>query len=104
MFEFYKYEPFTELGRDDFANIVCKLLVDKNNGNLDNAINEIEPIYDNFFGHVRNIYELVNKHIPLFALHELMKHEKDDWGFTEEEYLEAISRTREACIEYYINN
>lgn len=102
MFEFKNPTKFDELSRSDFANLVCKLLVDNCEGSLDRALDKIEPFYENFFEHVRNIYEEVQDEIPLFALYELLKYEKDNWDFTEEEYQEALERTRDACTEYYL--
>lgn len=87
--------------RSVFANNVCKILVEKNKGNLNDSIKELKPIYDNFFNFVNNIYEIVDKEIPLFALYELITFGKDNWGFSEKEYQSAISRTQKACIDFY---
>lgn len=99
MFEFNLNSEKDE--RSIFANNVCKLLVEKHKGNLTDAVKELKPIYDNFFDNVRNIYELVDNEIPLFALHELSIQGKGNWDFSEEEYQSAITRTQKACIDFY---
>lgn len=99
MFDF-DLESATD-SRSTFANMVCKLLVEKYEKDFYKAIENIEPIYESFFENVRNIYELVDERIPLFALYELKKHGKDNWDFTEEEYQEAINRALNACAEFY---
>lgn len=90
--------------RSQFANAVCKLICAKVNFNFDKAFNEIENIYNHFDNHVRNVYELVDTEIPLFALYELLELGKDNWGFTDEEYQQALKNTREACKMYYCDS
>lgn len=102
MFEFVtKREAFNK-HRADFANRVCKLVYNKCENNIEKAIMEIEPLYDDFEGNVRNIYELIDSHIPLFAFFELKKYGANNFGFNDEEYNEAIENTKKACIEYYV--
>ena len=88
--------------RSEFANAVCKLIVDKNNGNLINSLNEVGDIYDMFFISVRNIYELVDSEIPLFALYELHNFGADNLGLTPEEFKQAKQSSMLACSEYYL--
>lgn len=87
--------------RSVFANDVCRLIMQKNNGNIAKSLDEIEPIYNGFDENVRNVYELINNQIPLFALYDLKRLGADNYGMTEEEYLEAMSRTSIACLSYY---
>lgn len=87
--------------RSIFANRICKLLFDKHSGNLEKAIEEAEPYFNELEEFVRNIYELVETEIPLYAYHRLLKYGADNWGFEESEYQEKLIRTREACITYY---
>jgi len=99
-FEFKKKEgEFDE--RSEFANRVCKLLVQKNRGNIINSLKEVETFYSDFDIHVRNIYELIDREIPLFALYELRKNGADNYGLSDEEYKAAIKRAEKACIDYY---
>ena len=100
MFEFKsKTSELNE--RSVFANLVCKLLVEKHKGDLTLSVNELKPIYDAFFDNVRNIYELVDKEIPLFALFELFTRTKESWDFNDEEFEAAKVRTYKSCIDFY---
>lgn len=84
--------------RSDFANDVCKLLVDKYNGDYMEAVKNIDNIYEHFFDNVRNIYELVDNEIPLFALYELLQDGAiDNFGFGDED--EELDDTYEACLD-----
>lgn len=88
--------------RSKFANDICQLVIDKHHGDFEKSLVEIKPIYNHFENHVRNVYELINKEIPLFTLYELITHGKDNYGITEYEYQEAINITKQACNTYYI--
>ena len=101
MFEFVKKEEAFEEHRADFANRVCQLVYSKCSNDIEKAVKEIEPLYDDFEENVRNIYELINSSIPLFAYYELKKHGADNYGFDEKEYSEALSNAKSACTEYY---
>jgi len=100
----YTYKGLTELDeRSKFANKVCKLLVNKYRGNAEVATHFLTPIYDDFEEHVRNIYELIDTEIPLFALYELLREDaKDNFGLTDEELSKAIQDTKDACKKYYL--
>lgn len=87
--------------RSIFANAVCKLIVTKNDGSLIASIREVESVYNMFSIHVRNIYELVDTEIPLFALYELNKHGSDNFMLTQEEFIQAKHNAVNACAEYY---
>lgn len=84
-----------------FANNVCKIVVQKNGGDIDKSLNDIKGIYDGFEGNVRNIYQFIDSKIPLFALYDLKRHGADNFCMTEQEYEDAISRTNNACVSYY---
>jgi hypothetical protein len=99
MFEFIgKDEEFDY--RSEFANDVCRLLLKAKGFNFISN-EDIEPIYNHFEDHVRNVYELIDSEIPLFALYELRKHGADNYGFTEVEYQQAILNAQKACSEYF---
>ncbi len=87
--------------RSIFANRICKLIIEKHNGNLDAAIVEAEPYFNNLKEFVRNIYELVESEIPLYAYYILLKYGADNWRFEENEYKEKIAKTQDACRLYY---
>jgi len=87
--------------RSVFANRICKLIFEKHNGNLDAAIVEAEPYFNDLEAFVRNIYELVENEIPLYAYYRLLKYGADNWGFDENEYKEKIAKTQDACRLYY---
>lgn len=103
----YKFNEKNNLsGRSKFANIVCQLLYDKHDGDLVKASEEGEPFYDGLEEYVRNIYELVDSEIPLYALWYLRKHGAHDhgesnYGFSEEEYKQSEQNCIDACIKYY---
>lgn len=98
----YKFKKVKELDyRSKFANRVCKLLYDKHNGDLDKAAEEGVPFYEGFEELIRNIYELVDSEIPLYALWYLRKHGADNFGFDEEEYKQAEQNCIDACHKYY---
>ena len=104
MFEFNKNIEDNDY-RSDFANYICKLLVDKH-GTPEEAVKHLEEASSYLHEHVRNIYELISSEIPLLALYDLTlcpNHEADpdNWDFTQEEYDQALSRTLEACEKYY---
>ena len=87
--------------RSVFANRVLKLIYQKHNGNLEEAVKEAEPYFDDFESLIRNIYELVENEIPLYAYYKLLKHGADNYGFNGIEFTEKIAKTREACALYY---
>ena len=93
--------------RSQFANDVCQLLVDKHNGDFNEAVKHVEPIYNHFEEHVRNVYELIGNEIPLFALYELYKDgSKLNFGFEdsdvgEHSYEACVERVLEACDLYF---
>lgn len=87
--------------RSVFANRICKLIFEKHSGDLDKAIIEAEPYFNDLEEFIRNIYELVEFEIPLYAYYRLLKYGADNWGFEENEYQEKITKTRDACRLYY---
>lgn len=100
----YVFIPPSEIvegGRSSFANRICKLIYEKHDGNIDAAILEAEPFFNDLEEHVRNIYELICNEIPLWAYWYLLKHGADNFGFTESEYQTAIHNSIHACIDYY---
>jgi hypothetical protein len=98
----YKFVNKTDTcERSKFANKVCQLLVDSHNKDIVAALKEIGPIYDHFQNHVRNIYELIDSEIPLFALYDLARYGKDNWNFNKEEYRDNKIITMRACARYY---
>lgn len=90
--------------RSNFANRVLKLIYQKNNYDIDKSIIEAEPFFDDFEEHVRNIYELISSEIPLYAYYELKKYGADNFGLTDDEYIEAINNTITASNRYYKDN
>lgn len=101
--EYFDFETdFENLDeRSVFANRICKLIFEKHNGDLDKAITEAEPYFNDLEEFVRNIYELVENEIPLYAYYRLLEYGADNWGFDENEYQEKIEKTRNACEFYY---
>lgn len=87
--------------RAKFANDVCKLIYQKNKGNLDNCIIDVEIFYNYFFEHVRNVYELVQNGIPLFWLYELHKYGSDNFEMSEAEHQEKIVKAANDCVKQY---
>jgi hypothetical protein len=107
MFEYKnKEELFIEYAwsdRQGFANRVCKMFYKINNGDVDKCIasKEFIDVYNDFDRHVRNIYELVDNRIPLFAFYELVNNGADNYDFTKEEYDTHLNKIKQACKEYY---
>ncbi len=99
--EIFKFEDKPQERRSIFANRICKLLYEKHNGNLDDAIIDGERIFSGFNTYVRNIYELVDSEIPLIAYYELKKYGADNYGFSQAEFEQAIDNTKIACVQYY---
>ena len=101
--ETFEFEPDLECldDRSVFANRICKLIFQKHNGNLDKAIVEAEPIFNDLERFVRNIYELVETEIPLYAYFQLLKYGANNWRFDQNEYKQKIAKTQDACIVYY---
>ena len=87
--------------RSIFANLVLKLIYQKNNGNLDKAIIEAEPYFTDFEIHIRNVYELVENEIPLYAYGRLMKYGADNFGYSDKEFTDILYKIRDACVRYY---
>lgn len=100
-FNFVHAKDIEHESREGFANIICKLVYDRYEGNLESAVEAAEPLLEGLDRYVRNIYELVNNRIPLYALYNLKKHGADNYGLTDFEYEQAISAAEAACHEYY---
>lgn len=88
-------------GRSVFANRILKLIYDKHNGDLDKSIKEAELYFNDLEEYVKNIYELVDSEIPLYAYYRLLKYGSVGLGLEENEYQEIIEKTKDACIYYY---
>lgn len=103
MEEFVLKEVAFEHPKAGFANKVCKLLYDKHDGDLNKAIKELKQsgLYYDFHQHVKNIHEITCSHIPMFRYLELMEYSKDNWNYTQEEYVQAIEDAIAACHNYY---
>ncbi len=54
--------------RSKFANYCCDLLVAKHHRRFTETLADVEPLYNHFHDHVRNVYELIDREIPLFSL------------------------------------
>lgn len=91
--------------RSEFANRICKLLYNKHNGNVDEAIKEGKLIFDDLHEYVRNIYELIGNEIPfeipLMYYNDLLTHGKENYDMSDEEYNKAIIDTKKACELQY---
>lgn len=98
---FKNKEDAFDKGRAGFANSVCKLIYNQSGNDIEKAIKNGESIFTDFNEYVRNIYELVDSYIPLIAYYELKKHGADNYGFSEEEYQEALNKTKAGCEKYY---
>lgn len=92
--------------RVSFANDVCKLLVQKHNGDIEKALSEVKPFYDHFENNVRNIYQFHRNNIPLFSLWEYdnMKDDYEDYLNDREYNLETARETIiAACKDFYLS-
>ncbi len=87
--------------RSLFANRILKLIYQKHNGDLKEAIKEGKPFFDEFEIFIDNIYELVEDEIPLYAYARLLEYGAENFGFTEKEFEKAKLKTIAACELYY---
>lgn len=90
-------------GRSIFANLICKSIYKLHNGDIDTAIKNKETIkiFDGLEDNVKNIYELIEFEIPLFAYYRLLKYKASNWDMDKKEYTKAINNTKQACIDFY---
>lgn len=94
-------EYYDEDVRSIFINKICKLLVIKNNGDIDAAVLDFADINGDIHENIRNVYELISHEIPLMALYDLKRYNADNYGITDKEYKNALKKTYKACIEFY---
>lgn len=100
IFEFTS--PLTESDeRSEFANYACELLVSKYDRDLTLTLNNVGPLYAHFDNNVRNIYHFIDSEIPLFSLYDLMRHGRDNWGLSDNEYNTAKQSALRACVSRY---
>ena len=101
VFKFISKEKALSQDRSEFANMVCKLIYNKNDKDLKKAVKDVEKAFLMFEEYVRNIYELIDDSIPMFAYYRLKKYGAENWDFSEKEYNQALETCKRACIEYY---
>lgn len=89
--------------RSKFVNKICKLLYDKFNGDLNEAITYDKQLFNDIDYHIKNIYQFVENEIPLYAYYRLSFYGPEDYDLTLEEYQEAMNKTINACLLYYEN-
>lgn len=94
-------EYYDEDSRSIFINKICKLLVIKNNGDIDAAVLDFADINGDIHENIRNVYELISHEIPLMALYDLKRYDANNYGITDKEYKNALKKTYEACIDFY---
>lgn len=87
--------------RSVFANKICKLFIDKHNGDIFAAVNNFKELNADIHHFIRNVYELVDCEIPLMGLFDLSSYGPDNWDFNEQEYNEAKDNAIKACREFY---
>ena len=66
-YNFVNKEDAFDKDRAGFANRIFKLLYIQSGYDVDKAISNGEDIFSDLNEHVRNIYELIDKYIPLMA-------------------------------------
>ena len=87
--------------RAKFANSVCDLIIDNAGGNITEAVKTAKAFREFFEEHVRNVYELVDDQIPLFAILEMEKNGADNYGWTELEYQKNLVDAYAAAGKYH---
>lgn len=99
----YKFLTRKKADKDDdranFANYVCELLI--SNYVKGGSLEFVKEAFDHFEDNIDNIYELIHDHIPLFALYRLKLYGKDNFGFDDQEFDDAIKSCEDAIEEYY---
>ena len=98
MFEFYDNDLDE---RSVFVNKICKLIMQANEYDIDKSLVALEDIYSDFHTNIRNIYELESTEIPLMGLYKLECYDASNFGFTEDEYQQALENARNACYKFY---
>jgi hypothetical protein len=97
-------EPTNLDYRAIFANRVLKLIYEKHNGDLDKAVIEAAPFFEEMDEIIRNVYELIDSQIPLWNYNRVKNCAKEQLGYkTEEEREEELAKTIGACRVYYDN-
>jgi hypothetical protein len=89
--------------RSNFANMIFDLIYEKNEVDVEECIKEAEPFIVHMIKHdlIRNIYELASSEIPMMGYYELKKNGADNYGFTQEEYIEYLDLCGKAIHEYH---
>ena len=99
-----KKSTFDPAEREGLANLVCRNLYRLYEGQYNKLEPELKELFDGFEVNVKNIYELVDEEIPLFALYRLYTYGADNFGFNEAEWKSCIERAKKACKEFYSGN
>ena len=100
MYEFKNIWSYDE--RSNFANDVSLLILQSVHNDIEEALKLVPKFYKHFDINVRNVYELINNYIPLFALYELKKYGADNYGLSDEEYEVAIQNCIGAIKKHLI--
>jgi len=82
-------------------NETLKKIYENNGGDLNASIVEASSYLKTVDETIRNVYEVVESEIPLYAYHNLMTLGADNYGFTDAEHETALSNTITACRDYY---
>ena len=91
--------------RSGLANIALRNLYQLHEGQYNKLEPDLKLLYDGFQEHVSNIYELIDREIPLFKLYELCQDgAADNFGFTEAKLKSELEKTKKACKEFYLGN
>ena len=87
--------------RAKFANAICDLIAKNSPYSIYGSMEQIKTIYEYFEKHVRNIYELIDSQIPLFAYYNLRQVDEDNYGWTKEQYLQNLEISKKAASNYH---
>jgi hypothetical protein len=103
------FQNFNQDERAVFANQVLKLLWYRYTRITDNPLAnphfliELKSIYRAFDEHVRNIYEIIDDQIPLFAYYQVLKDGHNGYNMWEEfeSKEDALAVIESCCVSIY---
>ena len=86
-----------------FANRIFKVIYDRHNGDLDEAIYRNYLIFEAISKSVRKIEDLIPTEVPMLSYFIVKNESAADMAITEEEKGHALARIGRVCHDYYTN-
>lgn len=86
-----------------FANRICKVIYDRHNCDLDEAVYRNYLIFEAIAKSVRKIEDLIPTEVPMLSYFIVKNESATDMAITEEEKEQALARIGLICHDYYTN-